>query len=1119
MPNLFLHGERRDDGKWSMPGGHAIGTETAIETAARELKEETGMTVTDMQLVRTGETQMPEGPVQISLFMAPAPDNLNMNVSGDPDSEFKRFKFLDPTNHPDMLLEPQDDILVQYLRDQQAQAEQQPGLAKADFPFKVKHQKYKNYFRDRLFPIAGQAANEHKFQNLQELRDVLGQGNFAILSANRSTMSEGENKKAHQKLRQELMRLPNKFTTLTGNWGGDIEPSFMVHGLPRAKAIELAHKYGQTSHIQSEKGNHQEISHDPNYVPRGGGSGHVMAADIPDNYSEMELGDKTKARFQLNLLGGFKKSESLDKGRDLGSKVGDALEALSTGKPTNKKGARMRPGMLLFTTGDKPLKAAPGSKPNTMYSFGPHWPMVRLSEDGRSAYLNIHGYGGATGDMVDKVRATIGTVMPSRRIIEIDHPNYLEAAKVMRGNESDLHRHLKEAAEKHPDQAYRQHAREALQFINGLGKAEDKRRAAIGWNAEVNHQILLGRLSRALSTIGLTLAPPSGGKSMGGAGPTSVTYTPDEGPAAQQIVHEAAHAAMTPVGSSLTEYQNKLGLPGEHRGRANPAPYAEPGAQGAEAMISRMAGIPPFRVPQGAKPGTKIKAAQEAAKQNVRDRQEGITRFNPKTGVTEEGTGTHALINLRAKGTEGISEAQRRLAARAGIRKDEDQPETLVHYGKVAGLDSIDPFHMGTGAPAAEYRRGKPEIARSYFYRETGGNHEAEPLVTQGAVSRYRIKLHPSDKLYDLGSDPEGLVQSAVKENQGAWNSDRIWGKIKESGYHGLYNSGSALPNVVALFYPKKVESEEPVQTAKSEFLAKAGKEIVYVALDGDNIGASVERAALTNDLGTIRRQDKIIRSGQRLIRRWAKRYGAMIYIDGGDDLSFILVKKYAKFLPVLREAYHKLTGYTITVGTGCTMSQAAEAMVFGKLHGKDQIREYEPHMSQHVKDNKVQGEDKYREEGLLGKTEDLDKMDYEGEGYTFRVNSQVNPNNHVLSAYDKNGFQVAHIHYGKTGVEGKHQVTQVSINRKKQGTGLYREMVERANEHIKGMGGKEVVGMKGVAHPHNYDWHEGHTAHYTGIKKADMPKIEQPPVGNDQAAGAGATTYPDVAKHYGTVL
>lgn len=129
----------------------------------------------------------------------------------------------------------------------------------------------------------------------------------------------------------------------------------------------------------------------------------------------------------------------------------------------------------------------------------------------------------------------------------------------------------------------------------------------------------------------------------------------------------------------------------------------------------------------------------------------------------------------------------------------------LVHYSTTPGLKAIDPTKMGTGAPSQETKHGIPGIKRSFFYRS---GTEPEKIVTQNSSAKYHLTLHPTHKIYDLATDPDKLVEQAVQYNQGAWNTDKILGHIKNSGYHGYHNSESSLPNVIALFHSHPVDRE-----------------------------------------------------------------------------------------------------------------------------------------------------------------------------------------------------------------------------------------------------------------------------------------------------------------------
>lgn len=139
------------------------------------------------------------------------------------------------------------------------------------------------------------------------------------------------------------------------------------------------------------------------------------------------------------------------------------------------------------------------------------------------------------------------------------------------------------------------------------------------------------------------------------------------------------------------------------------------------------------------------------------------------------------------------------------------QPEIreLVHYSPKSGLKRLDPKRMGTsGVPSAEYRQGIPEVGRTYYYR---AGTTPEPLVLQGAKAKYRAVLDPKKhRLYDVGMDPEGLRPRARElflAGEGLDSpEDTLLHDVKRKGYHGFYNSQSALPHVVALFHAHPVE-------------------------------------------------------------------------------------------------------------------------------------------------------------------------------------------------------------------------------------------------------------------------------------------------------------------------
>lgn len=144
------------------------------------------------------------------------------------------------------------------------------------------------------------------------------------------------------------------------------------------------------------------------------------------------------------------------------------------------------------------------------------------------------------------------------------------------------------------------------------------------------------------------------------------------------------------------------------------------------------------------------------------------------------------------------------------LMRAEEGPLELVHYSPVSGLSEVDPNKMGSSGvrSGGQYKYGLPETKTSFHYIK---GTEPEDVVTSGAKSKYKSSIHPQH-LYDLHQDPKGLVNQAVQENQGAWNTDMIFKKIKDSGYKGIWAPQADHPVIrgtVQLFHPHPVEREE----------------------------------------------------------------------------------------------------------------------------------------------------------------------------------------------------------------------------------------------------------------------------------------------------------------------
>ncbi|WP_373514048.1 mCpol domain-containing protein [Persicitalea sp.] len=117
-----------------------------------------------------------------------------------------------------------------------------------------------------------------------------------------------------------------------------------------------------------------------------------------------------------------------------------------------------------------------------------------------------------------------------------------------------------------------------------------------------------------------------------------------------------------------------------------------------------------------------------------------------------------------------------------------------------------------------------------------------------------------------------------------------------------------------------------------------------FVRADADNIGDNIELQLLLGN--TLKAQDihNVVQSALYSIREIiAQKKGVEILMYGSDDilLRFDLKFYNLSFVEEVRNLFHQLTSFTLSVGIGDTLQQAITSLTQAKLSGKNRIVHY----------------------------------------------------------------------------------------------------------------------------------------------------------------------------------
>lgn len=110
---LLLMGRRRDNGRWTTPGGHLEEGEDPREGAARELFEEAGLKVSPSQLKPLSSREV-KPRLLVHGFTYEPKGEVRTSMKEDPDQEVKRWYFVDPGKIKDgeLHVPRKDNVLI-----------------------------------------------------------------------------------------------------------------------------------------------------------------------------------------------------------------------------------------------------------------------------------------------------------------------------------------------------------------------------------------------------------------------------------------------------------------------------------------------------------------------------------------------------------------------------------------------------------------------------------------------------------------------------------------------------------------------------------------------------------------------------------------------------------------------------------------------------------------------------------------------------------------------------------------------------------------------------------------------------------------------------------------------
>lgn len=132
----------------------------------------------------------------------------------------------------------------------------------------------------------------------------------------------------------------------------------------------------------------------------------------------------------------------------------------------------------------------------------------------------------------------------------------------------------------------------------------------------------------------------------------------------------------------------------------------------------------------------------------------------------------------------------------------------------------------------------------------------------------------------------------------------------------------------------------------------------VFIAVNGDDVGHHIGNAIISDNHEELSRLSGSIKNAHQFIDQWVEQMGGKVHVTSGDEGIYSLPEEALSQLEDLRNEYKNMSGTTLTIGVGSTMSEASKALIYGKMNDKNQVVEYEPQIDDYISSEDMDDED-----------------------------------------------------------------------------------------------------------------------------------------------------------------